>query len=99
MYFVWNEKKEKGFNGLRGQFISLCFDKVNGETKILNGVLCRSGKGKFLVNEGVEGDADFKSFNVNKIKWVRINGITHYPKEGSDEISNVSNEQTVSVHD
>jgi hypothetical protein len=81
-YFKWSDEIEKGMDGYRGHFVSICFDKKDGTERVLNGVLCRA-RDQFLVNEGTTEEPEFKQFNVNKIKWVRLRGITHKPKEQS----------------
>lgn len=83
-YFTWSERLEKGLDGFRGHFVSVCFDKKDGTERVLNGVLCRA-KSQFLVNEGTSDDPEFRQFNVNKIRWVRLDGVTHRPKEKPSE--------------
>ena len=79
-YFQYDEKMNRFFNTHRGYLMSICIDKADGTERILNGICCVSQKGVPMISEGDIEVPELKQVNVNKIKWVMLDGVRHFPK-------------------
>lgn len=92
MYFLYDEKMVKFFSSHRGYLMSICIDKVDNTERVLNGILCLSAKNVPMISEGDVENPELKQINVNKIKWIMLRGIKHYPKGGTSNEDNSRND-------
>ncbi len=79
-YFKFTNEFEAGMDKIRGKFVRILIDKQNGEERELVGVLIRSKKNVFCIDEGTSDDPSFRAVNVHKIKAFTIDGKTWKPK-------------------
>ena len=80
-YFDFTPEFESGMDKIRGKFVRILVDKNDGTERELVGVLIRSKKNVFCVDEGTSDDPSFRAVNVHKIKSFTIDGIKHTPKD------------------
>ncbi len=87
-FFKFTTDFEAGMDKIRGKFVRILIEKQDGTERELVGVLIRSKKNVFCVDEGTADDPSFRAVNVHKIKAFTIDGIKHTPKEKKDEEKN-----------
>lgn len=75
----------------KGKIFTVCFTKLDGEDRIMN---CRLGVGKYVKGTGHKQQApdvitvydlqinDYRSFNLNRVKWVKADGVQTFYRKG-----------------
>lgn len=93
MHYFPEQYLKQNLDRFRGKIIKVFFRKSDKSLRVLEGMLCFTEKGEYLIDEraGLEMDPKFKRFKTNRVLQVEHAGINYF-KGSNNKMENYEEE-------